>query len=108
MVAAESSLSWQAFQTLKTGGHTGTIKFSSGELTVNSGNVTGGSFNIDMPTIVPTGMEEGEMKTKLTKQLKGADFFDVEKYKDAEFTIAEVVKVLEIARLRSLPPLKVT
>ncbi len=92
LVPKESSLNWQAYQTLKTGGQAGTINISSGELTVNESNITGGSFKIDMTTIVPTGMEEGEMKTKLTGHLKSPDFFDVEKYKDAEFTIAEVIK----------------
>ncbi len=92
IVTNESSLDWQAYQVMVSGGHKGTIKIASGELTVNAGNITGGNFKMDMGTIVPVGMDNEEMKTKLTKHFRSPDFFDAEKYKDAEFTIAEVVK----------------
>ncbi|MDZ4757838.1 MAG: YceI family protein [Bacteroidota bacterium] len=92
IVASESSLNWQAYQTLANGGHKGTINIAGGELSVNSGNIRGGNFTMDMTSITPTEMPEPEKQAKLQKHLKSPDFFDVEKYKDAEFTIAEVVK----------------
>lgn len=92
IVAEESKLDWQAYQVMKSGGHKGTVSISSGEFNVNNDQVSGGTFKIDLSTLAAVGMDDAAMKAKLEKHLKGSDFFDVEKYKDAEFTVAEVSK----------------
>ena len=74
------------------GYHSGTVNIKNGELMVSNGQVTGGSFVIDMPTIVATGPESvnEESCKKLTGHLHSPDFFDVQKYPEATFTITSV------------------
>jgi polyisoprenoid-binding protein YceI len=88
-VSTESSvINWKGY--MVTGSHTGTIKLSAGELMMQDGALTGGSFTIDMSTINCTDLE-GEYKGKLEGHLKSADFFGVEKYNTAQFNITQVV-----------------
>ncbi len=83
---ASSVIRWKGFK--PTGAHNGVLAFENGTLEVNDGDIVGGSFNIEMGTItvldIP-GSDEGN--AKLTGHLKGADFFDVEQYPTASFTI---------------------
>src|SRR5207249_3114442 len=77
--AEASKIEWVG--TKVSGYHTGTVKIKSGKLTVNNGNITGGNFVMDMPSIVATGPKKvsEEMCKKLTNHLRSPDFFDVEK-----------------------------
>lgn len=74
------------------GYHSGEVKISGGEVTVDNGNVTGGNFTMDMTSINTTGPEgsDAESNGKLTGHLKSPDFFDVENHKEAKFEITEV------------------
>ncbi len=85
-----STLEW--IGTKVSGYHTGTVKIKSGELTLNDNTISGGNFIMDMTTIVATGPKNvnEEMNHKLTGHLRSADFFDVEKYPEATFTITSV------------------
>ncbi len=84
----ESKVAWVGVQRLKNKQHNGTIKFSSGSFTLESGVVTAGSFTVDMTTIENLDMAEmPEMKGKLEGHLKSADFFDVENYPEATFEV---------------------
>lgn len=86
-------ISWFAS---KVGGqHNGTIAIKEGVLGVDNGQITGGSFIIDMSTIDVRDLD-GEWKMKLENHLKGLDegkedhFFNVAKYPTARFDITKV------------------
>lgn len=64
--------------------HFGEINISEGTIEVKDANVVGGSFTIDMTTLVTLDKSGGE---KLTGHLKSDDFFDVEQYPTAVFEI---------------------
>ncbi len=87
--AAESSIEWTGFK--PTGKHNGTINVESGTLTVNDGKLESGSFFIDMKSIVDLDMPaDDENNAKIVGHLKSPDFFDIEKYPTAAFTITGV------------------
>ena len=88
-----SVINWEGSKPTAT--HTGTINLSEGMISVADGNVTGGSFTIDMNSIVVTDLE-GNQKAYLEAHLKGSnedkadDFFNVNKYPTAAFEITKV------------------
>jgi len=89
--AAESKVNWIG---KKPGGeHNGYVKIQSGELLVSKNEVTGGSFVIDLNSIVCLDLSNAEYNGKLVGHLKSADFFDVAKYPTAKFTITKVSKL---------------
>lgn len=85
-----SSVQWTGKKL--TGEHTGTIQLKKGRVDVTNGKLTGGSFEMDMKTIVNTDLE-GEWKTKLESHLKSEDFFSVDKYPSATLEITNVQPV---------------
>lgn len=72
------------------GSHNGTITLSDGNLEMKDGMLTGGSFEIDMTTINCEDLQ-GEYKGKLEGHLKSDDFFGVEKFPKANFSITKAV-----------------
>lgn len=76
-----------------TGQHNGTIKLSSGTLDVDNGKLQGGSFDIDMTTIVCEDLTDAEYNAKLIGHLKSDDFFSVEKHPKASFKITKVAPI---------------
>ena len=83
---SESVIEWKGFK--PTGTHNGNIMIKSGELNINDGAVESGSFTIDMNSIVNLDIPaDQEMNGKLVGHLKSADFFDVEKYPEANFEV---------------------
>ncbi len=90
--AAESSIEWTGFK--PTGKHNGTINVESGTLTVNNGKLESGSFFIDMKSIVNLDIPaDDENNAKIVGHLKSPDFFDIEKYSTAAFTITGVEEI---------------
>ena len=86
---AASSLAWTGFK--PTGSHHGTIGLEQGMLNVSNGKVVGGSFIIDMKSITVLDIPASEKgNAKLVGHLSNADFFDVEKFPSAVFTITDV------------------
>jgi polyisoprenoid-binding protein YceI len=90
---SESVLMWEG-NMLKVGGvslygHNGTINFAKGEATFENGNLTGGTFVVDMGSITPTDDNYGEdnPKEKLIGHLSSDDFFAVEEHPNATFEI---------------------
>jgi len=77
------------------GSHMGTIDVSNGNVLISNGALTGGSFTLDMNSLACTDLT-GEQKTGLEGHLKGLDakgaddFFNVNKYPTAKFTITNV------------------
>ena len=87
-----STIEWKGFK--PTGSHNGTIGIERGVLNVVDGNIVGGSFIIDMTSIVVTDIPaDNEGNAKLKGHLSNADFFDVEKYPNAGFTITSLAEV---------------
>ncbi len=76
--------------TKRTGRHEGTVKIQEGLLSVKDGNLTGGSFVLNMNTIEVTDLKAGEGKEKLEKHLKDPDFFDTQKFPTAKFEITGI------------------
>jgi len=76
-----------------TGSHTGTIDIVSGFLTFDHGNFVGGNFSIDMNTILCTDIESESKSNYFVSHLKDEDFFDVEKFSDANLKITKVFKI---------------
>jgi polyisoprenoid-binding protein YceI len=83
-----SSIIWKAYKV--TGEHAGTVDLKSGALEFDAeGELTGGSFVMDMNTIAVTDIT-GEMAGKLRGHLMGDDFFGVANNPTATLTITKV------------------
>jgi len=75
------------------GAHEGFVSLASGELKVDNNEIKGGSFVIDLTSIVNTDLKDEGTNAKLVGHLKSADFFDVEKFPTARFEITKVTKL---------------
>ncbi|WP_010521129.1 YceI family protein [Aquimarina agarivorans] len=84
---SESKVEWKGYKV--TGFHEGTIAIKSGALEFNGDKLVGGSFVIDMTSLVSTDLE-GEYKGKLEGHLKSDDFFGVEKFSTSTLTFKSV------------------
>ncbi len=73
-----------------TGKHTGTVKIKNGTLTIDAGQLTGGSFDIDINSITCTDLE-GEYAGKLVGHLKSDDFLGAASYPTASFVITKAI-----------------
>lgn len=74
----------------KVGGqHNGTFKVTEGNLTVNEGNLVGGTFVIDMKSVAVLDLQ-GEDRGKLEGHLKSPDFFAADSFPTARFEITGV------------------
>jgi polyisoprenoid-binding protein YceI len=71
------------------GEHIGMVTVSDGKAEFVDGKLTGGTFSIDLTSIINTDLESPEWNKKLVDHLKSEDFFHVEKYPNATFTIKE-------------------
>ena len=57
--------------------HTGTVKFADGSAEFIDGNLTSGSFNVDMGTIAVTDQTPDDKKAMLVGHLGTPEFFDI-------------------------------
>ncbi len=85
----KSTITWVGKKV--TGKHDGTIKLKEGELKMEDGHLTGGSFVIDMTSMENNDMAGKDGAVKLMGHLKSADFFNVEEHPTASFMITDVV-----------------
>jgi polyisoprenoid-binding protein YceI len=72
-----------------TGKHFGHISLKDGSLTLKSGNISTGTFVIDMTSIVDEDLENAEYNAKLVNHLKSDDFFGVTKFPEAKLVITK-------------------
>ncbi|GAA4816603.1 YceI family protein [Litoribaculum gwangyangense] len=87
-----STIEWKGFK--PTGSHNGTIALKQGVINTTDGEITGGSFEIDMGSIVNLDIPAEEKgNADLVGHLKSADFFDVETYPTANFEITSLEEV---------------
>lgn len=81
-----STISWKGFK--PTGTHNGSISVESGVFNIKDSTIESGTFLIDMNSIVVEDIPaEEEANSKLTGHLKSADFFDVESFPSAAFSV---------------------
>jgi polyisoprenoid-binding protein YceI len=73
-----------------TGEHYGTIQLKHGTVKVKDGKIAGGTFVMDMTSIVNEDISNESMNAKLVGHLKSDDFFSVEKHPAARLVLKEV------------------
>ena len=83
----KSTVTWKAYKV--TGSHTGTVDLTSGALEFDNGALTGGTFVVDMTSLISTDLE-GEYKGKLEGHLKSDDFFSVANHPTANIVFTSV------------------
>ena len=71
------------------GQHNGTMPVSTGSLSVDNGQLTGGSFTVDVTRLAIHDLS-GKEKNDLEGHLKSPDFFEIAKWPTSTFTITEV------------------
>lgn len=81
----KSEIGWSGKSITDT--HTGKIQLSKAELRFENDVLIGGMFEADMKSITVTDITEPEENQKLVSHISDADFFEVEKYPVATFTM---------------------
>lgn len=97
--AATSKVLWEG--TKPTGAHNGSLNVSTGSVSVDNGNVTGGSFTLDMNSINVLDLQGGG-KADLEGHLKNEDFFNTAKYPTGKFEITKITGVANDANATHL------
>lgn len=93
VIADTSVVRWRATHKGGLNPRWGTLKITNGTISADSGNVTGGTFTVDINSLqVDTASvtEAGKKASDLEKHLKSPDFFDAAKYPAAKFEITKV------------------
>ena len=85
-----SAISWSG-EKITGKNHQGDIRFKSGSLNFANGQLSGGSFKIDMSSIAVSDIKDEGSKAKLEGHLNSPDFFDTAKFPEASYTITEVI-----------------
>lgn len=87
---SSSSIAWKGSKVIG-GSHDGSLKFKSGTVNLDSkGNFKGGTFEVDMTSILVKDLEAGKGKEKLEGHLKSDDFFGVEKFPVSKLKITKI------------------
>ena len=88
---ALSKVEWLG--TKPTGTHYGTLSIKEGALFVKDGELTGGTFVLDMNSIAVDDIEDPEMNAQLVAHLKTPDFFAVDSFPTASFKFSTVTAI---------------
>lgn len=86
----KSTINWLAKKV--TGQHQGTVSISSGQLEFKNKVLSGGTFVVNMGSIVCTDISDADMNAKLIGHLKSEDFFSVVAFPQANLVITNVTK----------------
>lgn len=89
-ISDESYIWYEGKKVVGADRHNGKVQFEVGNFVVNNGKLVGGEFVIDMESISNDDIEKDEAKENFLKHIKSDDFFSVETYPTAKFTILEV------------------
>lgn len=94
----ETTLTWEGRKTLiENYKDVGTLKVKDGTVNVEDGIVRGGTMTFDMASIAATSTGKGVGMDGLSNHLKSPDFFDVEQFPTATFTITSVAPQMDVA-----------
>ena len=86
--SSKSVLQWSGDNINST--HSGTLGISEGEVEIKNESVVGGHFIIDMNAIICTDIANETYNKMLIAHLKSDDFFSVDKYPQAKFSITTI------------------
>lgn len=90
---ATSTIKWVGFKTFVDWKHNGTVALQSGNFKLENGKIVGGSFVIDMNSIVCLDMSQDDPKYgDLIGHLKSQDFFAVDSFPTAQFEITSIAE----------------
>ena len=93
-----SKISWEGFKIGDS--RKGSINISEGYFALTKGKLSAGNFIIDMNTIKDVDIKDVAQNAKITNHLKSADFFNVEKYPTATFTITNVNEEIGMSMIK--------
>ncbi len=91
----KSVLNWKGTYVFNFSEHHGTVEFKKGFLQVVNDKITGGTFIIDMKSITNEDHKVDKNHGPV-EHLKNSDFFDVQKYPEAQLEIINVVYNYEV------------
>jgi polyisoprenoid-binding protein YceI len=89
-----STLQWEGYEGLSLGKseHNGTLKITTGNLSIVKNIPVGGKFSIAVNSLKVDDIPASKPgNAKLTKHLLGADFFDAAKFPEAAFEITNAI-----------------
>ncbi|HLO90881.1 MAG: YceI family protein [Chloroflexota bacterium] len=72
--------------------HHGELKLKSGQMEVKNDQIVKGTFVVDMNSLTDLDLDDKDYNAKLVGHLKSDDFFSVEKYPTATFTVKKSTK----------------
>jgi polyisoprenoid-binding protein YceI len=87
---SDGVINWKGSK-ITTDSHEGTLSISKGALTFEDKTLTGGTFTVDMNSMVCTDLSGGSAK-RLVGHLKSDDFFGVAEYPEATLVITHAEK----------------
>lgn len=93
ILPAESKVLWHGEDFSHQGSHDGTIQLTSGNLLFKGTQLSKGDFTLDMTTIRNTDQKDAQSQRDLEDHLKNADFFEVDKFPKAFFSITKAVEL---------------
>ncbi|WP_298741502.1 YceI family protein [uncultured Chitinophaga sp.] len=88
IVVSQSNIHWVGRKV--TGAHDGTIAIKQGNLTLEDGKLTGGSFVIDTTSIKILDVTDPATNAQFAGHLASDDFFAIDRYPEATFEISRV------------------
>lgn len=86
--ASKSTINWTGKKV--TGQHEGTVNLKDGNLVFKGKKLVGGTFNVDMTSLIVTDLKAGQGKEKLEGHLKADDFFGTDKFETATLVFKKV------------------
>lgn len=93
-----SVLSWSGAKPLVPGYFdNGTVSLKEGSFEVRDGVIASGTFVVDLTSIAVSSTGRGSGSDTLANHLKSADFFDVQNFPEAKFTITGATAAGEIS-----------
>ena len=85
---SKSTINWTGKKV--TGQHEGTVNLKDGNLVFKGKKLVGGTFSVDMTSLIVTDLKAGQGKEKLEGHLKADDFFGTDKFETATLVFKKV------------------